>query len=161
MKKIYTIIVASILLLGITSAAASLVPNATTTRIAPSFAQKELRPHRPTDNVTSGNLTGVYAIKNDTGYDIQGQINGTWEKTWAWAGTFEFHWNNSNNTQEGDVDAFFFGNVYIGSINITGTNDSGWLVGLFKVNETTNQFVSVALIYINDYHIRYALGTID
>ncbi len=160
MKKIYTILVASVLLLGITSAAATIVPQATT-RPVPSFIAKNVRTHRLNDNTTSGNLTGIYAIKNDTGYEIQGEINGVWEKNWAWGGTLAFHYNNSNNTMEGDVSAYFFGQVYIGSINVTGTNQSGWIAGLFDVNETSSEFVSVALIYLDDYHIRYAIGTID
>jgi len=160
MKKIYTILVASVLLLGITSAAATIVPQSAV-RTAPTFFAKNVRTHQLNDNTTSGNLTGVYAIKNETGYEIEGEINGVWEKSWPWGGTLAFHYNNSNNTMEGDVEAYFFGHVYIGSINVTGTNQSGWIAGLFKVNETTNEFVSVAIVYLDDYHIRYAIGTID
>jgi hypothetical protein len=160
MKKIYTIFVASVLLLGITSAAATIVPQSTT-RSTPAFIAKNLRTHRLNDNTTSGNLTGVYAIKNDTGYEIQGEINGAWEKNWGWGGSLDFHWNNTNNTMEGYVDAWFFGQIYFGSINITGTNSSGWIAGLFDVNETSSEFVSVALIYLDDYQVRYAIGTID
>lgn len=160
MKKIYTLLVASVLLLGITSAAATIVPQSIT-RSTPTFLAKNVRTHRLDDNTTSGNLTGVYAIKNDTGYDIQGELNGVWEKNWAWGGTLAFHWNNTNNTMEGDVEAYFFGHLYIGQFNITGTNSSGWIAGLFNVNETSNEFVSVALIYLDDYHVRYAIGTID
>ena len=160
MKKIYTIFIVSILFLGITSAAATIVPQKAT-QPTPSFVSKTIRTHRLDGNTTTGNLTGVYAIKNVTGYEIQGQLDGTWEKSWSWGGTLEFHWNNSNNTMEGDVEAYFFGHIYIGQINITGTNTTGWIAGLFRVNETTNEFVSVALIYTNDYYVRYAIGTID
>ena len=160
MKKIYSILVASVLLLGITSAAATIVPQSTT-RTAPTFFAKNLRTRQLNDNTTSGNLTGVYAIKNETGYEIEGEINGVWEKSWPWGGTLDFHYNNSNNTMEGDVEAYFFGHVYIGNINVTGTNQSVWIAGLFRVNETTNEFVSVAIVYLDDYHIRYAIGTID
>jgi hypothetical protein len=160
MKKIYTLFIASILMLGITSAAATIVPQKAT-QPTPSFVSKTIRTQRLNSNTTTGNFTGIYAIKNETGYQIQGQLDGTWEKSWSWGGTLEFHWNNSNNTMEGDVEAYFFGHIYIGQINITGTNTTGWIAGLFRVNETTNEFVSVALIYTNDYYVRYAIGTID
>ena len=81
MRKIYTILVASILLLGISSAAATIVPQSTT-RSAPSFIAKNVKTRQLNDNTTTGNLTGVYAIKNETGYEIEGEINGVWEKSW-------------------------------------------------------------------------------
>ena len=160
MKKIITLCIASIILLGITSAAATIVPQAAP-RLAPSFASKTIQTQRLDGNNTNGTITGVYAIKNESGYNIEGQLNGVWEQSWPWGGTLAFHWNNSNNTMEGDVQAYFFGQIYIGQINITGTNTSGWIAGLFRVNETTNEFVSVALIYTDDYYVRYAIGTIE
>jgi hypothetical protein len=159
MKKILTIFVISILLLGITSAAATIVPQNKTTA-SPTILAKVLKPHRLDGNNTNGTFTGAFAKKNETGYVILGQLSGIYEKSWQWGGTFSGQWNLTNNTAQGYFQGYFFGYIYFGQINETGTNTTGWIAGLFNKNETINQFKTVAILSDNtDYMIRYAVGT--
>ena len=106
---------------------------------------------------TGGNFTGNFAKKNETGYVILGSLNGTYNKSSNYTGTFEGLWNTTDGNMSGTMAGWFWGHIFLGSIKTD--NSSYWFVGLYGVNTTSNKFYAVSIIFNSSYVIRYAAGT--
>ena len=106
--------------------------------------------------LTNGSFTGVFAEKNETGYNPLGTINGTYSEH-----TFIGTWSLFDESASGTINGWYWQHIFIGSFNIDGSNESQWLGGLYRVNTTDSSFEAVSIILGNDdYMIRYAMGTI-
>jgi hypothetical protein len=115
---------------------------------------------RSTDfNATAGNFSGKFAKKNDTGYIVLGSLNGTYNKSSNYTGTFEGAWNTSEGNMSGTMDGWFWGHVFFGQIK--SDNSSNWFIGLYRVNTTSNNFYAVSVIFDSAYIVRYAAGTFE
>ena len=98
-------------------------------------------------------------MKNETGYEILGNIFGYYNIAWGnHSGYYAGVWETLDGNQSGAFSGWFFYQVTIGQYNITGSEDTGGFIGLFRVNETDMTIKSVALVYNEEDHfIRYAL----
>ncbi|MGF3554161.1 MAG: hypothetical protein ACQXXF_02650 [Thermoplasmatota archaeon] len=122
------------------------------------FKHKELISRRTLQS--SGTFEGIFAEKNETGYNILGNISGTYTKAINWSvGTFSGIWAVYDENVSGEFNGNIFHKFFIGQYNVT-DGDSGWLIGLFKLNQTTNEFRAISIVFAGEtYLIRYALGT--
>jgi hypothetical protein len=115
---------------------------------------------RSTDlNVTTGNFTGKFAKKNDTGYIVLGSLNGTYNKSSNYTGIFEGAWNTTDGNMSGTMAGWFWGYVFFGKIK--SDNSSYWFIGLYRVNTTSNNFYAVSVIFDSACIVRYAAGTLE
>jgi len=157
LKKILAVFIVGILLIGISSASAVVLPNADTFRIRP---LKQVNRILTSENIgqtsTGGNFSGQYAMKNESGFVILGTINGTYEKNSNYSGSFEAIWNSTDGNASGTMSGWYWGCLFLGQIEYD--NDSYWFVGLYKTNTTSNEFYSVAIIFSSPWIIRYAAG---
>jgi hypothetical protein len=107
-----------------------------------------------------GNITGVYALKNESGYVILGNVFGYYHRTFQYYGYYAGMWESLDGTQTGYFQGIFIGRLAIGQFNDTITGDTGNFFSLFRMNETDYTITAVALVYaIDDYDIRYSLCT--
>ena len=155
MKKILAILLVGIFVVSIPAASSMMLP-----RIA--RRQKLFDSPVQTTDVpewADGNLTGVYAMKNETGYEILGNISGYYGVMWGNnSGYYSGVWESLDGTQSGAFAGWFFYHVALGYYNLTGSEDAGGFIGLFRVNESDMTIKSVALVTgDDDYFIRYAL----
>jgi len=109
--------------------------------------------------LTNGTFTGVFALKNETGYVPIGTFNGFYGgDTW---GNFTGVWSLDNASASGTMDGWYWGHIFWGQLHTDGVNESQWFGGLYRVNTTDSSFKAIAVILgNNDYSIRYAMGTI-
>ncbi len=158
MKKIMAVFMIGILLIGFSSATALVLPKADNFRLRP-FKQvtKKLVSENFGQTSTGGNFSGQYAMKNESGYVILGTINGTYEMSSNYSGSFDAIWNSTDGNESGDMSGWFWGALYLGQLEYA--NDSYWFVGLYGVNETASEFYTVAIIFTSSWTIRYAAGT--
>jgi len=157
-KKIAAILIIGILVLSISSASAIILPKAgNLVNRAPLKINNKLTQKNTFLDSTEGNFTGKFAKKNDTGYIILGSLNGTYNKSSNYTGTFSGAWNTTNGSISGTMDGWFWGYVFLGTIK--SDNSSYWFVGLYRVNTTSNKFYAVSVIFDSSYIIRYAAGT--
>jgi len=113
--------------------------------------QKHMRP-----TLTNGSFTGVFAEKNESGYIPLGNFSGTYQGS-----TFTGIWTLDDGSASGALGGWSFGYFFAGQMNTTGTNQSNWFFGLYRVNTTDNSFVAGAIIGgSNGHFIRYAMGSI-
>lgn len=165
MKKIVSIIIVGILVLGIFSVSAIGMQKTdnikslhfqNSTRLIPQNSKKLL-----TNTVnkisTGGNFSGKFAKKNETGYVILGSLNGTYNKSSNYTGTFKGNWNTTSGNDSGAFSGWFWGYLFIGQIQQK--NNSHWFVGLYRVNATANEFGAVSIIFNSSWTVRYAAGT--
>ena len=108
-----------------------------------------------------GNFSGVFAEKNETGYNILGTMEGYYSTGFNWtAGQLAGVWAFDNGSASGEFNGYIFHRLFLGQYNVTDGNDTGWFIGLFKMNQTTNEFQAISLILTGQDHlIRYGLGT--
>lgn len=158
MKKIFATAIIGLLILGIAAAS--------TTAALPKENHKNfgllnnLRKTLPGRTGTNGTFTGAYALKNDTGYVILGSLAGTYFKQSQNYGTFEGTWTATNGTPAGYMNGYIYHAFLLGQYNITGANETGWFIGLHRVNTTSSEFQAVSIVFTeSDYAIRYAAGT--
>ncbi len=161
MKKIMAIFLVGTLLVGISSASAIVLQNEKNAVSKP--IQKISKNLFSNKNIgqtsTEGNFSGQFAKKNETGYIILGSINGSYQKNSNYTGTFDGIWNTTDENSSGTMSGWFWGHFYLGEIELE--NDSYWFVGLYRVNETSNEFYTAAIIFTSPYLIRYAAGTYE
>jgi len=143
MKKLLLILAISLLLLSpIASSSYTAKPS------------HHLRPHRI---MTDGNFSGIFAMKNDTGYIPLGSMSGTYSVSNSY-GTFEGVWSLDSGNDSGTMTGYVWDHIFLGQLNST-TGNSSYFVGLNRVNETDNSFVAVCVIFTQDnYVVRYAMG---
>jgi hypothetical protein len=114
-----------------------------------------LRHHNP--SLTNGTFTGIFAMKNESGYVPLGTLGGTFSDY-----GFEGTWALENGTASGTFNGYLWGYLCWGELQTDGSNESQWFGGLFRVNETDNSFQAVSIIFgYNSYAIRYAIGDIE
>jgi hypothetical protein len=107
-----------------------------------------------------GTFTGVFAEKNETGYNILGSISGDYSMGSGPFGSFSGAWEMDDESAEGEFSGYIVSRFFVGQYNITGSEQTGQFIGLFKVNET--EFKAISLVFTGENHlVRYALGTID
>jgi hypothetical protein len=59
------------------------------------------------------------------------------------------------------MNGWCWGHLFYGMINTTGSEESNWLVGLYRVNTTDNTFEAGSIIFGEDqYDIRYIMGSL-
>jgi hypothetical protein len=158
LKKIMAVFMVGILLVGISSASAIVLPKADDFRVRP-FKQvtRKLTSGRIDQNETGGNFSGQYAMKNESGFVFLGSINGSYEMSSNYTGTFEAIWNSTDGNESGNMSGWYWGQFYLGEIEYA--NDSYWFIGIYRVNTSSNEFYSAAIIFSSPWIIRYAAGT--
>ncbi len=111
--------------------------------------------HNP--SMTNGTFTGIFAMKNETGYVPLGTLSGTVSDE-----GFEGIWALDNGSASGTFNGWQWGYLCWGTLQTDGNNESHWFGGLFRVNETDNSFQAVSIVLgFNGYAIRYAIGDIE
>ena len=126
----------------------------------PLFNQKPmniLKHHaRPLD--TNGSFTGVFAMKNETGYTPLGEFSGTYDMA-TWFGTFAGTWETYDGNASGTIDGWLWGFLCLGYMNTTGSQEANFFIGLYRGNTTDFTFEAGAIIFAQgDHYIRYAMG---
>lgn len=109
---------------------------------------------------TGGTFQGVFAEKNETGYNILGNISGTYEEGVNWSfGSIDGIWVMDDGTASGNFSGYLLHSFFFGQYYVTGGNSS-WFIGLFRTNETTNEFQAITIVFAEEDHlIRYGIGT--
>jgi len=119
------------------------------------YIQKHIRP-----TLTNGSFTGVFSEKNETGYIPLGELSGTYNEG-GMSNTFVGTWSMYDGSASGDISGWFWNHIFIGQLNSTGSNESSWFVGLYRVNTTDNSFEAGSIVFGNDqYYMRYIMGSI-
>lgn len=157
MRKILAILFVGIFVVSIPSASSLMLP-------IPRLARRQIFdiPVQATDvpEWADGNFSGVYAMKNETtGYEFLGTVFGYYNIAWGNnSGYYAGVWETLDGNNSGAFSGLFFYHVTIGQYNITGSEETGGFIGLFRVNESDMTIKSVALVYNDDdYFIRYSL----
>jgi hypothetical protein len=109
-----------------------------------------------------GNITGVFAMKNETGeYIILGNLFAYYHLFWGnGSGYYVGIWESQDGNQTGYFSGWFFHHVTLGYYNYTDNNDTGGFIGLMRVNESDMTIKSVAMVSgDDDFSIRYTSCT--
>jgi hypothetical protein len=116
--------------------------------------------HHARPSLTNGTFTGVFAMKNESGYIPLGEFTGTYD-TEEFFGTFVGTWTTYDGNASGTMTGWNWGNIFYGQINTTGSEGSNWFIGLYRLNTTDNTFEAGAIIFGEDQHfIRYMMGSL-
>jgi hypothetical protein len=114
-----------------------------------------LRHHNP--SLTNGTFTGIFTMRNESGYIPLGTLNGTFSDY-----GFNGAWALDNGTASGTFNGVIWGYICWGELQTAGSNESHFFGGLFRVNETDNSFQAVSIVLgFNGYAIRYAIGNVQ
>jgi len=159
MKKIWTFLIIGMLVIGISSVSASISPKAENmrSRVSQSVVNK-LDDRIVNENSEDGNFSGMFAMKNESGYVILGSLEGTYQKSSNISGSFDGIWNTTDDNESGTLNGWFWGSFLLGQIQ-QDAGESSWFIGLYSVNTTSNEFAAVTLIFSSPYIVRYAAGT--
>ncbi|MHA2367035.1 MAG: hypothetical protein ACXAC7_23990 [Candidatus Hodarchaeales archaeon] len=155
MKKILAILIVGIFVVSIPAASSLMLPRIARRNITTTPVQTTDVPEW-----ADGNISGVYAIKNETGqYEILGNLFGYYDLWWGnSSGSFEGTWETLNGSQSGQFAGWFFYQIALGYYNVTGSEESGGFISLIRINETDMSIQAVALVSNeDDYSINYAL----
>lgn len=115
--------------------------------------------HNARPALTNGTYTGVFAMKNESGYNPLGEFSGTYQ-TWEWTGSFEGTWTLYNGSASGTMTGWSWGYLFYGMLNTTGSEESDWFIGLYRVNTTDNTFEAGAIIFAEQHYILYMMGSL-
>jgi hypothetical protein len=156
MKKILAILLVGIFVVSIPAASSLMIPR---------IAMKEVinTPIQSTEvpEWADGNITGAYAIKNETGeFEIIGNIFGHYHLSWGnYTGYYRGVWETLDGSQSGEFAGWFIYYLSVGYYNVTGSEETGGFVSLFRRNETdmTIQAIAFGSQGDDDYFTRYAL----
>ena len=111
---------------------------------------------------TEGTFEGVFAEKDEYGYNILGNVSGSYSVSSRSWGTMSGTWETLDGNVSGDFSGYIWGRLFLGQYDITGSEDEGHYIGLFRVNETTSEFKAISLVFPgDDYLVRYALGDVE
>jgi hypothetical protein len=152
-----------LLVLGICLVFVAMPMTTAFSQLGMTHAPKLLRHVKPA--LDNGTFSGMFAIKNDSGYIPIGTFNGTYViGPNVQSGSFTGIWSLDNGTASGTLNGFIWRYVFFGHINTTESGQSHWFIGLYRVNTTDNSFVAEAIILggnysIIPYTIRYATGS--
>lgn len=146
------------IIVGVCIVLAAMPMTSAVSLFAPNHATLIQNPARPT--FTNGTFSGVFAMKNESGYIPLGDFNGTYD-VGGWFGSFAGTWTMDEGNISGTMSGWVLGYIVYGILNTTGGNQSNWFLGLYRVNETDNTFKAGAIIFGDDQHyIRYAMGSL-
>ena len=111
---------------------------------------------------SGGNFTGVFAEKNESGYNMLGTMSGTYTTSFNWSlGTLSGVWAMNDGNASGDFNGYILHRLFFGEYNVTG-GESDWFIGLFRLNQTSNEFKAISIVFADDnYLIRYGIGTYE
>jgi hypothetical protein len=110
--------------------------------------------------LTDGNFSGVYALKNESGYVPLGTMTGTFSSG-NWSETFEGTWAAYDGNTSGTMEGMVWSHVFWGTVSVTQTNQTTMFIGLFDVNDTDNSFRAVSIVFTEEnFTMLYALGNI-
>jgi len=111
---------------------------------------------------SSGNFSGVFAEKNETGFNILGNISGTYTTAGNFSyGSIDGIWTMNDGSASGNFSGYLFRRFFFGKYHVTGGNPS-WFIGLYRLNETSNEFQAISIVFGEDnYLIRYGIGTYE
>ena len=156
MKKILAILLVGIFVVSIPSASSLMLPRIVKKQVFDTPIQSTDVP-----DWADGNITGVYAIKNETGeFEIQGNIFAYYHLSWGnYTGYYRGTWESLDGSVSGEFAGWFIYHITVGYYNITGSEETGGFISLFRRNETdmTIQAVALGSFGDDDYFIRYAL----
>jgi hypothetical protein len=148
MKKLLVVLGISLVLLAMPL---------TTTASHPVMSKILTRHHRA---MLDGNFSGVYALKNESGYVPLGTFTGTFGGS-NYSTTFEGTWAANDGNSSGTMQGAVWSHVFYGQVSVGETNETTWFVGLFDVNDTDNSFRAVSVVFgQEDFTVLYALGNI-
>jgi len=155
MKKILAILLVGIFVVSIPAASSLMLPKMAMQNISKT-------PVSTTDvpEWADGNITGVFALKNETGeYEILGNIFGYYGYWWGnVSGGFEGTWETLDGNQSGCFSGWFIFSLALGSYNVTGSEETGGFISLFRTNTTDMTINAVAWASNDDdYVTRYAM----
>jgi hypothetical protein len=159
MRKIWTILIIGMIVIGLSSVSASIIPKTENikSRFSSSVIEK-IDERYANVNSDNGNFSGMFAMKNESGYVILGSLEGTYQMSSNNSGTFDGIWNMTDDNLSGTMNGWFRARFFMGQIE-QNTGESSWFIGLFRVNTTSNEFGAVALIFSSPCMVRYAAGT--
>jgi len=160
MKKFMVLFLIGILLVGISSASAIVIPKANNNGFGPILKVTEkLAKNTIRQTSVEGNFSGQFALKNESGYVFLGTVEGTYETSGNYTGSFDGIWNTTDENSSGAMSGWFWGHFYLGQISYD--NDTYWFVGLYRVNTTSSEFYTAAIIFTSPCLVRYAAGIYD
>jgi len=159
MKKIWTVLILGMLIVGMSSVSASFIQKTEkiSSRISSSVIEK-IDDRIARESQQDGNFSGMFAKKNESGYVILGSLEGTYNMSSNNSGSFDGIWDMTDENISGTFNGWFWGSFILGQIE-QDTGGSSWFIGLYRVNTTSNEFGAVALIFSSPCIIRYAAGT--
>lgn len=129
---------------------------------APSFGIRNSGLQPRTLSRGNGTFEGVFAEKNETGYNILGNISGDYSMGSGPFGQFSGVWEMLDESADGAFSGYIIQRFFMGQYNVTGSEETGNFIGLFKVNQTINEFRAISLVFTDAGHVvRYALGTLE
>ena len=155
MKKILAILIVGIFVVSIPAASSLMLPKMAMQKISKT-------PISTTDvpEWADGNISGVFALKNETGeYEILGNIFGYYGYWWGnFSGGFQGTWETLDGNQSGCFSGWFIWYLALGSYNVTGSNETGGYISLFRTNTTDMTIKAIAWASNDDDHFtRYAM----
>ena len=154
MKKILAIILVGIFVVSIPAVSSVMIPKL-------SIKQTFETPIQSADvpEWADGNITGVYAIKNETGeFEIIGNIFGHFHLWSNNSGYYRGIWEAQDGSENGEFAGWFLYHISIGYYNVTGSEDTDGFISLFRRNESDMTIQAVAIgSQGDDYFIRYSL----
>jgi len=110
----------------------------------------------------NGTFSGVFAEKNETGYNILGNISGTYNIGMSSFGTIAGIWEMTDANVSGAFNGYIIYRFFLGQYNVTGVEEAGQFIGLYKINQTSSEFRAISLVFTDEDHLtRYALGTVQ
>jgi hypothetical protein len=129
---------------------------------APSFGMRNSVLQPRTLSRGDGTFSGVFAEKNETGYNMLGNLSGDYSMGPGPFGSFSGVWEMDDESAEGAFSGYIIYRFFLGQYNVTDSEQTGEFIGLFKVNQTSNEFMAISLVFTDAGHdVRYALGTLQ
>jgi len=118
-----------------------------------------IRHHLPATD--DGSYSGTFFMKNETGWVPLGEFSGTYSGS-NWSASYDGTWYTYDGNSTGTMTGMVWGRLFFGQMNVTGSDQGSWYIGLFDVNSTDSSFRAVSVIFGGDdnYAIRYALGSL-
>ncbi|MFO7677487.1 MAG: hypothetical protein R6V50_03780 [Thermoplasmatota archaeon] len=108
-----------------------------------------------------GTFEGVFAEKNETGYVVLGDINGTYSKGPGPFGSFDGVWNMLDDSANGTFSGYIVSRFIMGQYEVNNSQETGNFIGLLNVNQSAMEFTAIALVFTDDgLLVRYAAGDI-
>ena len=155
MKKILAILIVGIFVVSIPAASSSMLPKMVMQNISNKPVSTTYVPEW-----ADGNITGVFGVKNETGdYEILGNIFGYYGTWWGnISGGFEGTWETLDGNQSGCFSGWWIFHIALGKFNMTGSEEEGGYLGLFRTNTTDMTIKAIAFgSYEDEDFVRYAM----